>query len=76
MGATKKMALEYFCIIPEEVYYEIEMDTRMKFISAEARENSEYEMNKEDPKYKELYQTQRKAKESLQEYLFTKRNKL
>jgi len=66
--------MDVLVIMTEEIYYSIPYETRLKFSHVEKREENEYEANKEDKGYMELYKKQKKAKSELTAYLFDKRH--
>jgi hypothetical protein len=66
--------LEVFVIMPESVFKEFDSKTRSLFRFTDMRETNEYEDNKGDEIYKQLYKTKRDAEKQLQSYLFKKRH--
>ena len=80
MGASKdkfmeQREMEVFCIVPESVYNSLDSKQRTAFKYSEFRESNEYEENKSDATYMELYRANKKTKKALQEYLFNKRHR-
>lgn len=68
------MSKELFIIMREQEFNNLEPDVRDALIHVEVREANEWETHNLDPKYKELYKNQQKAKKELQTYLFNKRH--
>lgn len=65
---------EIFMRMREQEFNELPPHIREKFTYVEVREVNEYDLNKDDPKYLAHYKEYRKAKESLQNYLYDKRH--
>ena len=72
MSASKEMFLR----MRESDFNALQNDIRGLFTYVEVREENEYETHKDDVHYQALYKAQKKARNDLQEYLFTKRHKL
>lgn len=63
-------------VMSETVFKEIPTEIRKKFSSINFKEEDEYETNKEDKLYCQLYKEYKKAKNKKEEYLFKKRHKI
>lgn len=70
------MEKEVFMIITEDKFKSLSSDFRSQCKYVEIRESNEYENNKKDEVYLQLYKRSKKAKKELQEYLFKKRNNM
>ena len=70
------MNKEVFIIASEEVFKLIPSEIRHKFKYIEFKEENEYEDNKTDEVYKQLYKAKKKANKEVSEYLFKKRNNM
>lgn len=68
-------SFEYFLIMDEDDFVSLPSTVRSLFKYKEVRETNEYDENKDDEVYKELYKRKKKASDELQEYLFRKRHK-
>lgn len=66
--------MEVLSIIPEEVFKQIPSELRKKFKHVEFQEVNEYESNKNDKVYMQLYSRYKKAKKEKNVYIFNKRN--
>lgn len=67
--------MEVLTVIPEEVFNKIPIELINQFKSVMFQEVNEYETNKDDPLYIELYKTFKKHRDKKNEYLFNKRHK-
>ncbi len=67
---------EMFMRMREQDFNELPQQMREKFTYIEVRQVNEYEENKDDETYIAYYKAYKKAKDSLQKYVFNKRHKI
>ena len=66
---------EWLIRMREEEYSSLPFEVRQSFLSEKVQYSGEHQrLYKEDPTYKELYKTYRKAKKDMEEYKFRKRH--
>ena len=67
--------MEVLAVISEEVFNKLPKELVREFTNIRYQEVNEYENNKEDEVYNQLYKDYKKARDKKNEYLFNKRHK-